>query len=210
MSVSLEVLLMRETLPTRDAWQQAILAEGIDLRLDDFDTSSHTGSLPCKLNGRDCGFEYYFGQAEPFATEEPVPKANVGWWARLFGRTGAVVREEPDEADRLQIAIGDNDHCSEFVFRSSIDDGRAAAFAAAVLAQMTDGYFYDPQSGELTAGKEAVALVKSQDRSERDVKMDQAVKKWSNSTQRRCPECSAPCPEYRPTCFVCGVNLGRA
>jgi hypothetical protein len=153
MSVSLEVFLKRDSLPTRDAWQQAILAEGIDLQLDDVEPSFHTGFWPCKLSGKDCGFEYFFEEAEPVATEESVPRANVSWWARLFGRSSVTVPEGPDEADHLQAAIGNNDHMVKFVWHSSFDDGRAAAFAAAVLARITDGFLYDPQSGALTAGR---------------------------------------------------------
>jgi hypothetical protein len=210
MSVDLMVYLKREKLPTRESWQQAIDAERIDLKLEEADTTTHTGFWPCKLNGNDCGYEYFFERAEPVASDEPPSPEKRGWWARLLGRSGPSKPEEPDEADHVQEQIGDNDYSVTLTWHSSIEDCRAASFAAAILAQMTDGFLYDPQSGELTAGKHAVDLVKSQDRTERDIKMDQAVKKWASSTQRRCPECGAPCPEYRPTCFVCAYEIGRA
>jgi hypothetical protein len=58
MSVDFIVYLRRERLPTRDSWQQALTAEGIDLDLDDVDTESHVGYWPAKLIGKYSGFEY--------------------------------------------------------------------------------------------------------------------------------------------------------
>jgi hypothetical protein len=36
-----------------------------------------------------------------------------------------------------------------------------------------------------------------------------AETRWATVTDRRCPECESPCPEYRKTCKVCGFELGR-
>lgn len=207
MSVHLEVFLRQENLPSRLAWQHAIDAEAIDLQLDDADTRTQVGFWPCKLNGTDCGFEYIFGKAEPPGHEKPQNASSKGFWTRLFGTESS---SEPEEPGDVQTIIGDRDHVVEFVWHSSIDDGRAAAFAAAVLAKITDGFLLDPQSGELTPGKDAVGLIRTQDRTEQEIKMEQAEKKWGRLTQRRCSKCSAPCPEYRPRCFVCNYEIGRA
>jgi hypothetical protein len=180
MSVELAVYLRRERLPTRDVWQRAIEAEGIDLKLDNVDTTTHTGFWPTKLGNAECGFEYWFDRLE---------------------------NQEPDEI--LQ-NIGDRDHRASFVWHSSLDDGRAAAFVAIVLAKVSDGVLFDPQSGEMTIGANALDTVRNQDRSVQEFKMEQAIKEWTASTQRRCPQCDAPCPEYRPTCFVCSYKIGRA
>jgi hypothetical protein len=204
MSVSLEVFLKAEKLPARKVWQEAIDAEEINLQLDEADTRTQVGFWPCKLNGTDCGFEYFFGKAE--LHDKPKKARSRSFWSRLFGTNNS----EPEQPDVVRQAVGDRDHIVEFDWHSSVDDGRAAAFAAAVLAKISDGYFLDPQSGEFTPGKDAVALGKSQDRTEQDMKMEQAVKKWATATQRRCPKCSAPCPEYRPRCFVCNFEIGRA
>jgi len=179
MSVELIVYLRREQLPTSDNWQQAIVADGIHLQLEQLDTGTQTGFWPVKLDGADCGFEYSFN------------------------------RIDADEPEEILETIGDRDHRATFVIHSSMNDCRAASFAASVLAKIANGVFSDPQSGELIDGVDAVDHVKSQDRTERQMKMDQATKKWGALTQRRCPECNAPCPEYRPTCFVCGHRLGR-
>src|SRR5687767_3013127 len=102
MSVELAVYLRRERLPTRDAWQQAISANGVDVHLDDLNTASHTGFWPVKFGNIECGFEYWFDR---------------------------VGDEEPEE---ILEAIGDRDHRVSFVWHSSLDDCRAASFAAGV------------------------------------------------------------------------------
>ena len=207
MSVSLEVFLKADKLPPRKVWQEAIDAEGIDLQLDDADTLTQVGFWPCKLNGTDCGFEYFFGKTEPVRHDKRHDVQSRGFWARLFGTGGPADPEVPDE---VQQRVGDRDYVVEFVWHSSIDDGRAAAFAAAVLAKISDGFLHDPQGGGLTPGNEAVGLVRSEDRTNHEIKMEQAEKKWGKLTQRRCPKCSAPCPEYRPRCFICNFEIGRA
>ena len=210
MSVHLEVFLRAENLPTRDSWQRAIDAEGIDLQLDNVDTLALRGFWPCKLSGADCGFEYIFDKAEPIGHDTPQKPTERGFWARLFGTASTSESEEPDETDEKERRIGDRDHVVEFVWHASLDDGRAASLAAAVLAKIAHGFLYDPQSGELIPGKDAVGLVLSQDRTDHDIKMEQALRKWGASTERRCPKCAAPCPEYRPRCFVCNYEIGRA
>jgi hypothetical protein len=184
MSVDLMVFLKREKLPTRDDWQQAIDAEGLDLKLDEADTTTHTGFWPAMLNGKECGFEYSFGIEEP--------------------------ADEDEEPDELFEAIGDRAYLATFTIHASVDELQAASIAAAVLAKTADGVFFDPQSGEFAIGNGAFQLLKDQERRERERKMEVATKKWAKTTQRRCPKCSAPCPEYRPTCSVCGYEIGRA
>jgi hypothetical protein len=210
MSVDLMVFLKRDKLPTRKSWQQAIDSEGLDLKLDDIDTISHTGFWPAKLNGKECGFEYIFDEAEPMNRDEPLSAPSRGWWARLFGTVESPAQEEPDETDQLQGVMGDRDFAATFTIHASNDELQAASIAAAVLAKTTDGVFFDPQSGEFAIGAGAFQLLQDQERRERERKMELAVKKWATTTQRRCPTCGAPCPEYRPTCSVCGYEIGRA
>ena len=64
MSVHLCVYLLGERLPTRDAWQAAIDAAGVPLTLEECDTRILNGFLPCRLDGLECGFEYYFQALE--------------------------------------------------------------------------------------------------------------------------------------------------
>jgi hypothetical protein len=181
MSMELIVFLSRDHLPSRDAWQRAITDNGYDLRLDDADPVSHTGFWPAKLGSVDCGFEYFF---------EPV-----------------VQEEEPEE---ILAAIGTRGYRATFVWHGSIDDCRAAIVAAGILVKVADGVLLDSASGELADGENALALFENQEVAERERKMQQAIRKWGSITHRRCPECGAPCPEYRATCFVCNYQLGRA
>jgi len=186
MSVHLGVFLLREQLPTRDSWQRAIDAEGIDLQLEQADTIEQVGFWPARLNKKDCGFEYSFGRIE---TSIPV---------------------ESENPDPILEAVGDRDHQVSFVFHSSREDGEAAALAAATLAKIADGVLFDPQSGEFAVGADAYELLRRQEADERERRMQDAIKRWGGITNRRCPECGAPCPEFRPTCKVCDFKLGRA
>ncbi len=46
-------------------------------------------------------------------------------------------------------------------------------------------------------------------RPQRDERLQQAESRWFGVTKRRCPNCAALCPEYRPRCWVCGHGIGR-
>jgi len=66
--------LARDRVPSRDQWQDAIQRAGFDFVLDPklvpFEDS---GFAPCKLHGRDAGFEiYYEDDAEVLAEFEEV------------------------------------------------------------------------------------------------------------------------------------------
>ncbi len=180
MSVEVTVYLRDAELPSRDEWQRAIDAEGIDLQLDQFSPREHTGFLPTKLDGQDCGFEYFF---------QSVDQA---------------------EKEDLLAEIGERDRSVSFVCHSSEIEGRAAMLAAAVLTKLADGVFFDPQGGGFARGRGVFALIEQGERSEMDRRMRLAVQKWAQTTSRRCPKCNAPCPEYRNKCSVCGFVIGRA
>ena len=51
----------RATVPSREAWQAAINGSGFDLQLDPaLRPFEDSGFSPCKLDGRDSGFEIYY------------------------------------------------------------------------------------------------------------------------------------------------------
>ena len=53
--------LQKSAVPTRDQWQAAIEACGFDFQLDpELKPFEDSGFLPCKLSGRDAGFEIYY------------------------------------------------------------------------------------------------------------------------------------------------------
>jgi hypothetical protein len=60
MSYDLIVELKRTNMPTPDKWHSSIIDAGFPADLyKDFDVDSHTGFLPCHINGEVSGFEYY-------------------------------------------------------------------------------------------------------------------------------------------------------
>jgi hypothetical protein len=214
MSVDLMVYLKRDKLPTRETWQQAIDAEGIALLLGDVDTVTHTGFWPAKLNGKDCGFEYSFDKAEPLEIEGPDEvaesprRSDISWWVRLFGTARPAVPEYDDEGE-LQKALADRDQSVTFTTHASDEELQAASLAGVVLATIADGVFFDPQGGDWAVGRDAFRLLEDQESESRERLMQVAIKKWSRFTKRRCPKCNAPCPEFRPKCYVCDYEIGR-
>jgi hypothetical protein len=185
MSVDLIVYLKRERLPSAEEWQKAIAAEGIDLAMEKVDTRTHTGFWPLKHENKECGFEYMLDEVD----------------RKFF---------ELEAADDFLELLGDRDCSVTFTWHASHEDGRAAAITAAVLAKLADGVYVDPQSGENAVGVRAFELLARWEQQEQEHKLNEANRKWANSTQRRCPKCGAPCPEYRPRCFVCNFEVGRA
>ncbi len=56
--------LPRSRVPDRAAWQAAIDASGFDFQLDpELRPFQDSGFLPCKLHGRDSGFEIYYSDS---------------------------------------------------------------------------------------------------------------------------------------------------
>jgi hypothetical protein len=180
MSVQLSVYLGDDRVPTFENWQSAVRDAGHDLIIDEFSPRDHLGFVPMRLNGQECGFEYFFSE---------------------------VVAEEIED---IAATVGDRDRLAEFVWHSSEHDGRAAEIAAAVLASISDGIFFDPQSGDWARGPDAFGLVERWHADERLRRAEAAERKWATVTERRCPKCGSRCPEYRAKCWVCGHELGRA
>jgi hypothetical protein len=179
MSVHLCVFLHESKLPTHEQWQSAVHGAGHDLVFDSFSPRQHTGFLPMLLAGEECGFEYSFNALDP------------------------------NEIQEMRDIVGDRTHVVEFTWHSSMQDMRAAEIAASALTSVANGVFYDPQSGLHAEGRAVFSLLVAEQNAERERKIAQAERKWANVTERRCPECNAPCPEYRENCWVCGFAVGR-
>lgn len=73
MSVTLCVYLHEERLPSRDEWQRVIADAGGSLQLDDMPMAEHSGFLPARLDGEDCGFEYYYEPVDPEQDADILP-----------------------------------------------------------------------------------------------------------------------------------------
>src|SRR5512133_2716137 len=80
MSVEVYVYLRNSRLPTHAEWQAAINKENVNLVLDEFSPREHTGFLPCRLNGSECGFEYLF---HPLEDQDAEIRGQIGECARL-------------------------------------------------------------------------------------------------------------------------------
>ncbi len=178
MSVNYCVYLREEQLPSRDQWQREIDRHGFDLILERFSTREHTGFLPVRMKGSDCGFEYDFGQVDESAWDEV-----------------------PEE-------IGNRNMVATFKTHGGRElDSQAAMLAAAVLTELTNGLYEDPQGGGFAEGAAVFDLIRDQENADRERRRERAAK-WASITARRCPDCGSPCPEYRKACEVCGYELG--
>jgi hypothetical protein len=180
MSIEVRVFLRDDRLPTHGEWQREINERGVDLVLEEFSTRDQVGFVPAKLHGEDCGFEYLY-----------CPK------------------DELDDDEELQAAYGDRDRVALFKWHSSDVDGAAAVEAACVLAAITNGIFFECSSGEFAVGSDAYQLIADESAVEAERCMREAERRWGKTTERRCPKCNAPCPEYRAHCYVCKFELGR-
>ena len=179
MSVVVCVFLRDAELLRFEDWQRALDEAGSGVRLEDISPRDHSGFWPALFNGQPCGFEYSFA---------PI---------------------DADSEDDFRSHIGDRDRVVDFVWHGNELDMRAGLQAAAALAKLTDGIYFDPQGGGFAQGENVYQLLQQQDADERDRRMRLAEKKWGHTTSRRCPQGGAPCPEYRNKCSVCEYELGR-
>lgn len=178
MSVDLCVYLDFARLPTCTEWQDAISRAAIPLTLHDVDLRTFSGFLPCKFGAKDCGFEYYFSQIEDQDKEILEDK------------------QPRDHVVRLVLHAGPP------------EDLKAATFAAAVLTEIADGIFFDPQGGDYATGHGVFDLISQWEEAERERGRRKAAKDAA-ITDRYCPNCGLPCPSYRLTCKACGAEVGR-
>ena len=185
MSVELFVYLRNDCVPSQLEWQAGIHTAGLKLILDEFSPCDHAGFLPCRLNGGQCGFEYYLGAVADLVKDL-----------------------ESEDIERLRKQIGERDRVVTLRLHGGrMDDLMAAMYAAAVLAELSDGVFEDPQSGEFATGRGVFELLRRNEDSERE-RGRRAAEKDAAVTDRRCPHCNAPCPSYRKTCKACGHTVG--
>src|SRR5438045_1104297 len=124
MSVHLCVFLRESELPTQEQWQRVVQEAGHDLVLDSFSPREHTGFLPLRLAGEPSGFEYLF---------RPI---------------------DEDEFEEVLPVVDDRTHVVEFTLHGGMQrDLRAAEIAASALTELSNGIFYDPQSGSHAQGR---------------------------------------------------------
>jgi hypothetical protein len=192
MSVKLWVFLRDSDVPTQSAWQDSINRSSLHLLLPEFSPRDLTGFLPCSIDGAECGFEYFLDfSRDVMDGQEPDEE------------------DEHEDEDELRTAIGDRDRVIQLVTHGGRKiDSQAQIFAAASLANMVNGVFYDPQGGDFAIGRAVFDIIRQseEDKLERG---RSAAEKDAALTDLRCPHCGAPCPSYRKTCKPCGQRVGR-
>ena len=131
MSTDIQVFLQDSRVPTADDWNAAIKTEGFDLVLDPFDLRADDGYRPAFLKGEESGFEWYLSKV---ATMEEMP----GFPFKAF--------------------IGDCDLKAQLCFTSYANEEVASAIAGAVLAKLSGGYYWDPETdNRFLQGDDAIA-----------------------------------------------------
>jgi hypothetical protein len=134
MGAAVQVFFRNSALPTVDAWNAAIKAEGFDLVLDTFDLREDSGYLPALLKGEETGFEWYLS---------PVSDA------------------EELESEQQRPDLGDCDTKAALCFTSYADEDVAASIAGAVLVKMIGGFYWDPETDDrFFHGREAIPVAR--------------------------------------------------
>ncbi|NQV26999.1 MAG: hypothetical protein HQ518_21830 [Rhodopirellula sp.] len=105
--------------------------------------------------------------------------------------------------------LADRDFAIDFVTHSDMQELTCALYAAGVLGKLADGLFHDEERDAFVPCDRVLEIVRNIGVEERDRKR-RLAEKDANLTDRRCPECGAPCPTYRKTCIACGYAIGRA
>ncbi len=112
------VFIHSAEVPSASVWQAALDRLGLDLHLDQsIDSRSHTGFWPAKAAGHDTGFEFFAGPISDWFGG-PVP-------AQAGGRDWVV----------------------DLVTHSDMQELQAAMYAAAGLAEGSNGMVFDETSG---------------------------------------------------------------
>ena len=119
MGAAIQVFLEESRVPTVVEWNAAIASEGFDLALDPFDLRTDDCYRPATLKARESGFEWYLSKV---ASMEETPELRVKGF------------------------IGDCDLRAQLCFTSYANEEVTAAIAAAVLAKLTGGYYWDPET----------------------------------------------------------------
>jgi hypothetical protein len=105
--------------------------------------------------------------------------------------------------------LAGRDRCISFRVGGDMKELQAAMHAAAVLTERFGGVFFDPQINEYAEGSGVFDVIRRDGTFEVDRKR-RLAEKDAELTDRRCPQCGAPCPSYRKTCKACGFAVGRA
>ena len=127
MSVDLHVFLDPSRLPSPDHWANAAREAGFDVDLDiELDPKTFAGFLPCKYQGKEAGFEYFF----QVLSEKELTDWGIG--------------------DRTRPA------CVSFTTRSNYREFASSMIASSVLCSITDGVLRDADGQTLISSVDAI------------------------------------------------------
>lgn len=137
MSVTMSVFLFGDKMLTPTRWAAAIRDGGFEMDLDtDFDVRTFSGFLPCKYDGKDAGFEYFWNEVDPPSLDGHVA-------ARIGERSVAV----------------------SFSTHSDMRELVTSIIASAVLCANTDGVLWDTEGNELISPGDALDWAREMERS---------------------------------------------
>lgn len=121
MSMELHVLFSKNRLPDIGLWQAAIDSHGFEVKLDpDRKVGADSGFLPATFKGRESGFEFSVGPAAGVVSAYPSISAITSGF----------------------------DTVGNFRWGGDFDEMACALSAAAGLASLSGGIWFDPQEGE--------------------------------------------------------------
>ena len=127
--MELHVFVATRDMPVRDRWQERLDLSGFGTVLDEaFAPDVDRGFVPVTFGGTTTGFEFSLGEASSITDAYPQ----------------AVAR------------IGDRGSCATFTWSGSLDELAAAVTAAASLAAIGDGIYFDPQDDAFLVGADAL------------------------------------------------------
>jgi hypothetical protein len=101
--------------------------------------------------------------------------------------------------------LSGRDRYLEFVTHSDFSELKAASLAAAAVAKLADGIYFD---GTEFRKIDHVLMLVRESESEMKAWKRRRAEKDAAITSSRCPHCGAPCPSYRKTCKACGKAVG--
>ncbi len=130
MSLTQTVFIARSKAPTAKAWARAIRARGFPFAMyDDFDLETHSGFLPCHLDQRRDGFEYFWSAIDDGELDARVKRKIKAFDTAITFKTGS----------------------------SQLGYDFAVA-AAGVLTELTDGMYLNDESGDFFHAPEIMKL----------------------------------------------------
>jgi hypothetical protein len=129
MSIELHVFMQDSRVPSRDAWQEAIVESGFPTVLDpSLNLRQDTGFRPTTYKEQSTGYEFYLG-----------PSAGI-----------------LSNYKHLKSQVGNRDICATFCWGGDLMECAAALSSAAALTKLTDGIYFYPDDDVIYTAADVV------------------------------------------------------